>query len=253
VAVGLHVAGAFKHHFIDKDSTLMRMSFLKGPVGAGLLLLVAIAFFGGVGYLVFKPEAPSDEQAQTAAPVHQFVAGEPNLTGLAENGWAIVPGISRVEFKVGMGGTPFTGHFGELTGTVIFDPNNLEASKADIIIDVAAATTNNPERDAQIGGADWFNVAMWPTAHFQTITFEKGADNNYVAVGNLTIRDTTLPVTVPFTLELGQNDKGQKTATMKGTAEINRLDFGVGQGQWAAEDTIAGPVAVAISVTAVQP
>lgn len=34
--VGLHVAAALKHHFIDRDGLLQRMSLSSGPVGHGM-------------------------------------------------------------------------------------------------------------------------------------------------------------------------------------------------------------------------
>lgn len=252
VTVGLHAAGAFKHHFIDRDSTLMRMSFIQGTKGAVLLLLVVGVFFAAVGYLVLKPGAPKTDTQTTTAPAN-VTAADIDLTTLGDHGWAIVPSASKIEFQAAMGGTPFTGRFGKFEGTIVFNPADLAGSKASITIDTASGTTDNKERDDQIGTADWFNVATFPTAKFETIAFEQGEGNNYVAVGNLTVRDITLPVTVPFTLTFGQNKDGQKTAVMAGTAQINRLDFGVGQGQWSTDSTVANPVSVNINVTAIRP
>jgi cytochrome b561/polyisoprenoid-binding protein YceI len=251
-AIALHVAGAFKHVFIDKDATLARMAFIKSPVMPIILSVVAAGFFILVGYLVITGE---EDEEETPAPAQtaQQISGEAKLEGLPAHGWAIIPSASMLEFQATMGGTPFTGKFGKFDGTIIFDPDNLAASKADITIDMTTATTGNAERDAQIGADEWFNAGQYPVARFETIAFEKGADNNYIAVGNLTIRGVTMPVTMPFTLETGVNDKGQKTALMSGRAQVNRLSYGVGQGQWAAEDTIAGDVTVAATVRALQP
>lgn len=254
-AVGLHVAGAFKHVLIDKDATLMRMSFLKSRAGAALIMVIAALFFGTVGYLVLTGEEEGEEQAPAAITqtMPTETTAQPDMANVAKHGWAIIPATSMVEFQATMGGTPFTGKFGAFNGTIVFDPDNLEGSKADITIDTTTAVTNNPERDAQIGGADWFNAGQYPTARFETVTFEHVTGDDYVAVGNLTIRGVTLPVTLPFTVTFGQNADGQKTATAKGMTRISRLDFGVGQGQWATEDTIAAEVAIAITINAVQP
>lgn len=253
MAVGLHVAGAFKHHFIDKDSTLMRMSFLQSRAGAFVLAIIVVAFFAGVGYLIVKPGTPGGNGTGAEQTGQAVDAGAVDLTNLGEHGWAIVPGASKVEFQAKMGGTPFTGSFGKFTGTIVFNPNDLPNSKATITIDTATATTSNKERDEQIGAADWFNTGMYPTATYDTIAIEKGDGDHYIAVGNLTIRGVTHPVTMPFTVTFGKNKDGQNTATMKGTAQISRLDFGVGQGQWATEETVAGPVAIAVTVNAVRP
>lgn len=253
VAVGLHVAGAFKHHFIDKDSTLMRMSFLQSRLGALVIAAIVVAFFAGVGYLIVKPGTPGDGTAAQQAQTQEIDAAAVDLTTLGEHGWAIVPGASKVEFQASMGGTAFTGSFGKFTGTIVFNPDDLPGSKAIIRIDTATATTSNKERDEQIGGSDWFGAATWPEATYETFAIEHGDGNNYVAVGNLTIRDITHPVTLPFTVSFGKNKEGQNTATMTGRTQINRLDFGVGQGQWSTEETVGNPVNVAVTINAIRP
>lgn len=255
IAVGLHVAGAFKHHFIDKDTTLMRMSFLQSRAGAFVLAIIVVAFFAGVGYLIVKPGTPGEPGAETAAKgTAQIVdAGDMDLTHLGEHAWAIIPGASKIEFRGTMGGASFTGSFGHFEGAIIFDPNNLPGSSAKITIDTTTAITNNKERDDQIGGADWFNSGMWPTATFETIAIEQGEGSNYIAVGNLTIRGVTHPVTMPFSLTFGKDKQGRNTASMKGLAQISRLDFGIGQGQWATVETVAAPVDIAVTVNAVRP
>ncbi len=256
VAVGLHVAGAFKHHFIDKDSTLMRMSFLKSRAGTFVLAAVVLVFFAGVGYLITQPGGtgePGTEKTAGVSTPADITAADIDLSNLGEHGWAIVPSASKIDFTASMGGTPFTGSFGKFSGMIVFNPDDLPASKASITVDLTTASTGNAERDTSIGTSDWFNTDLWPTAKFETIAFEHADGNNYVAIGNLTIRDTTHPVTVPFTITFGQNKAGQKTATMSGTAQVNRLDYGVGQGQWANESTVANVVTISLTVNAIRP
>lgn len=55
-ALALHVAGAFKHFALDKDTTMARMMFSKSPVSALILFALTILFFGGVGYLLTEKE-----------------------------------------------------------------------------------------------------------------------------------------------------------------------------------------------------
>lgn len=244
--LGLHIAGAFKHHIIDKDSTLMRMSFLQGT-GAYALGIIAILFFVVTGYLWL---GKGDKAAPGIVSPAQIEAGEADLSTLGPHGWAIVPGASAIKFQSAMGGTPFTGEFGVFEGDIVFNPDDLENSHAKIVIDVTSATTHNQERDGQIGSAEWFNTSMWQKAYFETLAIEQAADH-YLAVGNLTIRDTTLPVTVPFTLSFDRNKEGLNTAQMQGSLEINRNDFGLGQGQ--SGETVDPIVRVNIMVSAVRP
>ncbi len=51
--IGLHMLGAFKHHFIDKDDTLKRMTAKSlGLVGGIIVLLLAVAAYVPAGFYV---------------------------------------------------------------------------------------------------------------------------------------------------------------------------------------------------------
>ncbi|MCB9983810.1 MAG: cytochrome b [Rhodospirillales bacterium] len=66
-ALGLHVAGALKHHFIDRDTTVARMG--GNPVFGviGILLTLTVLYFGveGLAELLFEgaPEVPVETSA----------------------------------------------------------------------------------------------------------------------------------------------------------------------------------------------
>jgi cytochrome b561 len=95
---------------------------------------------------------------------------------------------------------------------------------------------------------DWFDVKKWPEARFVTTGFEKGLDRDaYVARGTLMIRDKTVPITLPFTLTIEGN-----RAEMRGETSLNRLDAGVGQGQWSDTKSVGAEVKIRIHVVAVR-
>jgi polyisoprenoid-binding protein YceI len=167
--------------------------------------------------------------------------------------WQIITADSTLEFEGVQMGAPFQGHFKEFGGTIQFDAANLAASKATIAIHVGSADAGSADRDKNLKMKDWFNIDVFPDAHFVTTSFEKGlATNQYVAKGNLTIRDVTLPVVLPFTLEFAKSDSGQSLATMVGETAINRLDFGVGQGQWSDTKSVGNQVKLRIKLKATQ-
>ena len=73
-------------------------------------------------------------------------------------------------------------------------------------------------------GNDFFAVSDFPTATFQAEIFaDPSGDSQYVAEGSLTLKGVTVPVTLPFLLELDQNK-----ASMQGELSLNRQDFGIG-------------------------
>lgn len=246
--LGLHIAGALKHHVIDKDETLQRMAFKKeGFLLPVLVVLVAGSSFAASAYLIGMDFLKDEPQREIAAPaIVEPVAMSP-VESLPEHGWAIVSSISKLQFEASLYKAPFTGEFGNFNGTIIFNPDDLSTAKADITIDMAKVATGDTDRDSNIVGTDWFDSEKFPQSRFVSTKFEKADGNNYMAIGDLTIRDKTMPLIIPFTLEIKDN-----TAHMLGEITLNRTNFGVGQGQWADESTVGHDVRVIIDLKAAQ-
>lgn len=249
--LGLHIAGALKHHVIDKDETLQRMAVkTQGLLLPAVIVAVAGASFGASALLLAKGflnkdgEEPSLQQNVTAT---SATVTMPDTAALAENGWAIVPGQSKLQFRTTMYGATFTGDLADFNGTIIFNPDDLAGAKADITINMDKVVTGDNDRDSNITGEAWFDTKTFPQSRFESIKFEKGEGNNYVAVGNLTIRGKTMPVAIPFTLDISGNK-----AHMVGDVVLNRLDYGMGTGEWEDENSIGHDVEVLIDVTAIR-
>ena len=67
------------------------------------------------------------------------------------------------------------------------------------------------------------------TAHSGLTFSAVQAGARFEAQGKLTIRDVTRPVRLPFTFVVAADGR---TARLSGGTTIQRLDFGVGQGEW---------------------
>jgi polyisoprenoid-binding protein YceI len=160
--------------------------------------------------------------------------------------WNVDHAHSKLGFVVQWSGQPFTATFKTWNAKIDFDPANLAASKADVTIDMTSAVSGEDELDQNLPGAQGFDAAKFPTARFVTKNFRGTGKDRYEAVGDLTIRGTTRPVTLPFSLTM-QGD----TAHMKGEATIARTDFGVGSGSaWEGETPVAHAVKVTVDLTA---
>jgi polyisoprenoid-binding protein YceI len=165
--------------------------------------------------------------------------------------WTIVKAESTLGFEATQMGAPFQGQFKGFDGIIAFDPDNLANSKADITIAMDSADAGSDDRNKNLPTKDWFNTESFPDAHFVTKSIAKGLDKNqYVANGNLTIRDVTLPISLPFTLVITKNDSGESVAKMNGEAVLNRLDYGVGQGEWKDTKSVENQVKIKVSLTA---
>ncbi|WP_297001801.1 MULTISPECIES: YceI family protein [unclassified Thalassospira] len=168
--------------------------------------------------------------------------------GWAADPWAVEAGDSEIEFTGTQLGAAFEGEFKSFTAEIVFSPDDLAGSSVKVLIDIASVDTANGDRDSQIVSPDWFDAAQWPTAKFETKSFSETAPGQYEAVADLTIRDVTREVILPFDLEIEGNE-----AKATGTVTINRTDFGVGQGQWADTSQVGDPVTIEIDIEAKRP
>lgn len=159
--------------------------------------------------------------------------------------WAIEPGSSHIGFSGTQTGAPFKGEFKTYTATISFDPAHPEGGRVKIVIDTASAATGDPQKDEAMPGADWFAATKFPKAIFEATKFVAKGGNAYDAVGTLTIRDKTVPETLPFTLTVTGN-----TAHAVGRLELVRTAFGVGQGAWTSGQWVALDVGVDVDISA---
>jgi len=160
--------------------------------------------------------------------------------------WSVNHASSHLGFTGSYQGSGFSGQFGSWDAAIHFDPANLAASMAEVTIDMASVDTSDGGRDGSLVGPDFFAVAMFPEAVFRTRSITPGeGEGQYLAEGTLTIRDVSQPVTLPFTLKFS----GER-ALMTGTLELDRSDYGVGQGAWADDKSVAYGVKVDIRLVA---
>lgn len=264
-AIALHFAGAVKHHVIDRDNTLRRMlpHHTILTLGGILILIAGLTGFYAVSLRndappqaaavpASAPEAVAEaatDRAATAITPDTAVRADDTAAVTAQS-WALDPAASRVEFSATVQGAVFTGTITGMAGTIAFDPDNLAGSRADITVAIATARSGSDERDASMQQPAWFDTESFPESRYVTSTITADGENRYTARGTLTIRDVSLPVEVPFTLEISTDDAGNKIAKMDGTFTLQRLDYGVGQGEWAGTGMVANPVNVRVFVTA---
>jgi polyisoprenoid-binding protein YceI len=160
-------------------------------------------------------------------------------------GWTVDTAKSRLGFTVQWSNEPFNAVFKSWKADIDFDPADLAHARASVSIDMASEASDEDEFDGGLRGVFGFEVSKFPTAKFLATNFVHKTGNDYVATGTLTIRGVTKPVTLPFTLAISG-----KTAHMTGTAQIIRLDFNVGEGEWAGDKPVSHAVTVTVDLTA---
>ena len=175
----------------------------------------------------------------------------PESDTLDATAWEIDTAHSAVNFTINHFFTPVDGTFDEFDAVVLFDPNNLEESSIDVTIPVASINTRNERRDGHLKTEDFFNAAEYPNIRFVSNEIVRDGENNFIARGELTIRDITKEFDLPFEL-LGVMDhpmqEGKKVAGMVASAELMRNDFGVGTGDWAATAVVGDKVSIKLNL-----
>lgn len=149
---------------------------------------------------------------------------------------------STLAFASQFEGEVFTGHFSQFSTTLRFDPEQLDQARLEVRIALASATTANPERDQTLQGGDFFSSKVFPQARYQATGFRHLGGNRYAADGTLSLRDVSRPVTLTFTWT------GGAAPVLAGKATVQRLEFGVGGGDWSDLAMIPGAVAVSTRV-----
>ena len=174
-------------------------------------------------------------------------AAEPPLWSLEEGstlGWVARQSGAEVE-----------GQFDRFTAEIAFDPDDLEASRVAIEVDMVSVDSAASDRDQALVSKDLFDVATFPSARFEAERFVHLEGDTYEAHGRLAIRDAVLELTLPFTLTIEDHpeDPSAERAHAVGAVEILRLDYGVGQGQWQDTSMVANEVLVTIDILARRP
>lgn len=165
--------------------------------------------------------------------------------------WEVDRDHSAINFSINHFFTPVNGTFDDYDAEILFDPNDLEGSSISVTIPIESVNTKNDRRDNHLMSEDFFNAEQWSNMTFESNTIEQTGDNQFVAKGQLTIRDVTRDFELPFEL-LGVMDhpmkENMKVAGIVASAELMRTDFGVGVGDWAATAVVGDKVNIDLNL-----
>jgi polyisoprenoid-binding protein YceI len=180
-----------------------------------------------------------------------LLLASPAIAG-PQDAWTIDPRASSLTFTASQIGAFVNGRFPNWTGEIVLDPAALAAARIDIKIEMPPVTTNNRDVDSLLKGPNFFDVQKFPVARFVSTSVTAKGGDRYEAQGKLTIRDVTRDTVLPFTLAISDDpvQPGRLRATARGRLNLKRLDFGVGQNEWAGTGQVANEVTVDLNVVA---
>ena len=117
------------------------------------------------------------------------------------------------------------GRFADVQGVVHVDETDFAKSSVEVTIAAASLDTREPQRDAHLRSADFFDVENFPQLTFRSKRIE-GKGDRFKIVGDLTIRDITREVALDVTSEGRTKDPwGGERAGFTATTKIKRTDF----------------------------
>ena len=231
----LHIAGALKHQFVDKDETLRRMWFGNSTSSAqGSHKGAWTAPAAAVGVYLALSAAGAATGLYTAPSTIERMELEQ-----VSSEWAVTEG--SIGLTITQFGNAVSGGFADWTSAISFDENATGVmGSVDTTISIGSLSLGSVTGQAL--DADFFNAATFPTAVFTGDILADG--DTYLADGTLTIKDISVPVSLPFSLTLDGD-----TATMNGAITLDRRTFEIGQSM-NDETNLGFPVQVDIALTA---
>jgi polyisoprenoid-binding protein YceI len=146
---------------------------------------------------------------------------------LTHGTWNLDLAHSEIGFSVRHAGiSKVRGQFTDADATLVVGPS-LDASSVNATISTASFDSKDSNRDAHVKGADFFDVEQFPHMSFRS-TGARGTAEQFILVGDLTIKDTTLPV--EFDVEFGGaavDPFGATRAGFSASTVISRKQFGI--------------------------
>jgi polyisoprenoid-binding protein YceI len=160
---------------------------------------------------------------------------------------------SNIDFVVRhLGVASVRGQFTRFSGHVMLDEADVTRSAVSVTIEAASVDTRNQRRDDHLRSGDFFEAERFPALTFEGRRVEVEG-SGHVLVGDLTIRDVTREVRIPFEITgpvpLGEN---QKRMGAEGALRVNRFDYGL---RWnritEAVQVVGDEVRIELSISAV--
>lgn len=103
----------------------------------------------------------------------------------------------------------------------------LDDSKIEVTFDAASITTGAEDRDNHLKSGDFLDAENHPTLTFVSTDITRDGDG-WKITGDLTIRDTTHPVTLEATYEGSATDPwGNEHIGFSASGKLNREDWGL--------------------------
>ena len=124
--------------------------------------------------------------------------------------------------------TKVRGEFTDFTATLTANQDNPAESNVEATVETASVDTRNADRDTHIKNEDFFDVEKFPQMTFKSTSFDVDANGNGTVTGDLTIKETTKPVTLEVeTFGVETDPFGNVRVGFEANTTIDRTEFGI--------------------------
>ena len=156
-------------------------------------------------------------------------------SALAAHAATLQPDKSDLSFTFKQMGVPVDGKFKKFEAQLDFDAKKPDAGKIAFTVDLGSVSLGDASFDTEVGKAPWFDTKRNGKATFVSGGIKATGPGKYDVAGKLTIKGAVRDVVVPITLANG---------VASGALPIKRLDFKIGDGEWADTSVVANDVTV---------
>ena len=245
----MHLLAALHHHFVKRNQVLNSMLDRLGFVSAVMAaLLVAVA--------VWLVQQPAKDSIKTVSEQFAGPAQENGFIGAfnaavaqqqSDQLWKVDYENSYVRFTAEQAGAPFEGEFDQWQTEIFFSEQLPSLGSIKTIIDLGSARTGESERDTTLAGEAFFDVQVFPQAVFRAYDFspveDAPAGERFIARAQLDIKGVKRLIDFEFSISADAEER-----VLKGYSELNRLEFGVGTGEWLDTTWVGDAVLVEVLV-----
>jgi polyisoprenoid-binding protein YceI len=154
---------------------------------------------------------------------------------IAAQAATLQPDKSDLSFTFKQMGVPVDGKFRTFEAQLDFDARKPEAGRIAFTVDLGSVSLGDPGFDKELAGSPWFDTKRNGKASFVSSAIKAAGPGRYEVAGKLTIKGASRDVVVPITLAAG---------VASGSVAIKRLDFKIGDGEWADTSMVANDVTV---------
>ena len=120
--------------------------------------------------------------------------------------------------------------FNSFDATLELESSKPENSQIEVTIDASSIDSRVAEFNEHLNGTDFFNTAEYPTITFTSTKVVATGENTFDVTGDLTILETTRPVTLTTTINKAANHpmRNVPTVGVSASTTLMRSEWGLG-------------------------